>query len=241
VLERPKEGLDNWEICLALASRIALPSWTRAAAWRLLRGAPDTVVDLLLSRRGLSLEELASHPHGIDLGPLRPQREERVRFADRRVRLAPRVLVDELPRVEQWLDAARSGLVLIGRRHLRSNNSWMHNLRSLTKGPSRTQLLIHPLDAAERGIADESQVRVSSRSGAVEATARLTDELARGVVSLPHGFGHRAGVLPVASALEGPNMNALTDDGAVDPLLGTAVLSGVPVDVERISTEPRLK
>lgn len=145
VLPRPEGGLDNWQICSELALRLLLPRGFHRAARALLRGLPDRLVDWLLGRSGLSLEQLAGHPHGLDLGPLLPSREERVRFPDARVRLAPKVLLDDLPRLERWVDAARAGgLVLIGRRHLRSNNSWMHNLEPLVKGPSRAQLLMHP-------------------------------------------------------------------------------------------------
>jgi anaerobic selenocysteine-containing dehydrogenase len=118
---------------------------------------------------------------------------------------------------------------------MRSNNSWMHNLKPLVKGPSRAQLLIHPLDAEARGITSKSRVRVRSRAGELEAHAQVTVDVRPGVVSMPHGFGHaEGGGLRLAGGL-GPNVNALTDDQTVEPLLGNSILSGLPVDVEVVT------
>ena len=233
LLPRPKDGLDNWEICLELAARLMLPSLARGAVKRLLRNAPDLLVDQLLQQNGLSLEELKGHPHGLDRGPLRPAREERVRRPNALVQLSPKVLMDEVPRVERWLkDASSAQLLLIGRRSMRSNNSWMHNLRGMVKGPDRSRLMMHPLDAAPRGITDDSRVRISSRAGSLEVKVHLSEDVARGVVSLPHGFGHRGSTLPVAGGLNAPSANDLTDETVVDPVLGTSVLNGVPVEVQ---------
>ncbi len=124
--------------------------------------------------------------------------------------------------------------MLIGRRHLRTNNSWMHNVTSLVKGPDRSALLMHGEDARDRGLADGAQVLVRSGTGTVMARLEYTSDIMRGVVSLPHGYGHQAAqeTLHVAAAVAGPNINALTDEARVEPLVGTAVLNGVPVRVE---------
>jgi anaerobic selenocysteine-containing dehydrogenase len=152
------------------------------------------------------------------------------------VDLAPADLVADLARVGAWIDAQRdAGLVLIGRRHLRSNNSWMHNAPSLVKGPDRSSLLMNPEDASARGLRTGDHVRVEGRAGAVEVRLEVTPAVQPGVVSLPHGFGHAVArdTLRVAGAVAGANMNAVTDDALVEPLTGTAVLSGVPVSVSR--------
>jgi anaerobic selenocysteine-containing dehydrogenase len=239
----PRTGRDDWEIASELALRLQLPAGLSSLAARLARRArdlPDRVVDVLLrtGRHRLSLTQLAQHPHGLDLGPLRPCRHEKVHTPDGRVRLAPEPLVADLPRLDRWLSSQERSqrvpdeLLLIGRRHLRSNNSWMHNLRSLTKGPSRSQLLMHPDDAAARSLADGARVEVESRTGVVQADLAVTDAVGRGVVSLPHGFGHGESSLRIAAAVAGPNMNALT--GEVEPLLGTSILNGVPVRVRPV-------
>ncbi len=154
------------------------------------------------------------------------------------VDLAPADLVADLARVAAWIDAQHdAGLVLIGRRHLRSNNSWMHNAPSLMKGADRASLMMHPEDASARGLTTGDPVRVESRAGAVDARLEVTANVRPGVVSLPHGFGHAVArdTLRVAGAVAGPNMNAVTDDALVEPLTGTAVLSGVPVSVSPAS------
>ncbi len=225
---------DDWEILSELAGRLVGPNGPRFGAWVRRAGAkaPEAVVNLLLrtGRYRLSLAELAEHPHGKDLGPLVPAARERVHTGDRRVHLAPDVFLADLPRLERWLDADAAPLVLVGRRHMRSNNSWMHNLKPLVKGPSRAQLLMHPLDAAAHGVKTKSRVRVRSRAGELVADVEVTDDVRPGVVSLPHGFGHVAGGLKLAGAL-GPNVNAITDDQTVEPVLGNSILSGLAVEV----------
>jgi anaerobic selenocysteine-containing dehydrogenase len=193
------------------------------------------VIDLLLKtgRHKLSLEQLAAYPHGKDLGPMTPARHERVQTDDRRAHLAPDVFIADLPRLLRWIDAPAAPIVLIGRRHMRSNNSWMHNLKPLVKGPSRAQLMMHPLDARARGIASRSRVRVRSRAGEIEVDVEVTDDVRPGVVSMPHGFGHDEGGLRLAGGL-GPNVNAITDEQSVEPVLGNSILSGIPVDVDPI-------
>jgi anaerobic selenocysteine-containing dehydrogenase len=199
---------------------------------------PKRLLDLAL-RLGphrTSLSALAAHPAGIDFGALAPALPARLGHADRRIRLVPAVFAADLERAARGIDEVPGDdLVLIGRRQLLGNNSWLHNSPRLMKGESRCTLLMHADDARARGLAPGSRVRVRSRVGAVEVALELTDEIAPGVVSLPHGFGHqREGVeLDVAKATAGASINDLTDEQRVDPLTGVAAFSGVPVTVER--------
>jgi anaerobic selenocysteine-containing dehydrogenase len=182
---------------------------------------------------------LRRSPSGIDLGPLQPCLPGALRTRDKRIDLAPQVILDDLDRVSSSLVevADGNGLLLIGRRHLRSNNSWMHNSARLVKGKPRHQLLMNPVDLKERSLADGDLVRVSSASGSVDVEVSATDDMMPGVVSLPHGFGHaRTGVrLSVASTVAGVSANDVTDAGLVDTVSGTAALNGVPVTVEAAS------
>jgi len=195
------------------------------------------LLDLLLrfGPYGLSLRKLAQNPHGIDLGPLKPQLPARLYTKGKRMQLAPPLFLGDLARLEATLDRPADGLVLIGRRALRSNNSWMHNSLRLVKGPAGCTLLIHPEDAAARGLETGQTVKVASRAGSIAVQVRVTDEMARGVVSLPHGWGHgrEGAALPVAAAHAGASVNDLTDELSIDALSGTAAFSGVPVSVTR--------
>ncbi|MET7381347.1 molybdopterin oxidoreductase family protein [Streptomyces sp. NPDC005526] len=182
---------------------------------------------------GLSLEKLLAHPHGIDLGPLRPRLPQPLRTVSGKVELLPRPLADDLPRLRAALRERPAGLLLVGRRHLRSNNSWMHNVPALTGGSNRCTLHVHPEDAARLGIRDGAPVRVKGAGGEVTAPAEVTDGVRPGVVSLPHGWGHdRPGTrLTHAVTDPGVNVNQLLDGSLLDPLSGNAVLNGVPVEV----------
>jgi len=184
--------------------------------------------------RGLSLRRLEAAPHGIDLGPLEPNLLRRLATPDGKVQLAPQSHLKDLERAARVLGQAAPSLVLVGRRHVRSNNSWMHNSQRLVKGKPRCTLVIHPDDAARRGVADGATVRLRSRVGAVEVTAEVSDAVMPGVVSLPHGWGHdRPGIrLGVASRHAGVSINDVIDDQRIDTLTGTAVLNGTPVEVE---------
>jgi anaerobic selenocysteine-containing dehydrogenase len=193
---------------------------------------------------GVSLDKLRANPHGIDFGALQPRLPEVLRTASGKVELAPSELIADLGRLwsrvedsDEMLDGR--DLVLVGRRHLRSNNSWMHNLEVLVKGKPRCTLQMHPLDAATRGISDGQHVSVASRVGRVSAPVELTDEIRPGVVSLPHGWGHGvAGTqMRVAGEYAGVNSNILTDEAAMDPLSGTSVLNGIPVSVEVLAKQ----
>ena len=209
-----------------------------------LRG-PERLVDLALrlgpygdrfgqNPGGLSLATLVSHPEGIDLGPLKPRLPELLRTPSGKVELAPAALIADLARAAVALDAPPPDVVVIGRRQLASNNSWMHNLPTLAKGKERCTLLVHPTDAARFGLSDGGRVRVTADRRSIEAAVDVSDEVMPGVVSLPHGWGHDlAGVeLKVAGRRPGSNLNALLDDGRRDPLSGNAVLSGVAVALE---------
>jgi anaerobic selenocysteine-containing dehydrogenase len=186
---------------------------------------------------GLSLEKLLAHPHGIDLGPLTSRLPQPLKTRSGKVELLPQPIVDDLPRLRQAMSDRADGLVLVGRRHLRSNNSWMHNVPALTGGTNRCTLQIHPEDAERLGVVDGAQVRVKGAGGEVTAPAEITDGLRRGVVSLPHGWGHdRPGTrLNHAAADPGVNVNQLLDGSQLDPLSGNAVLNGVPVEVAALT------
>jgi anaerobic selenocysteine-containing dehydrogenase len=182
-----------------------------------------------------SIEELREHPHGNDYGALQPGLPERLLTANGRVNFAPASYLADLARLEATLDEPISELVLIGRRQLRGNNSWMHNAPRLMRGPDRCTLLIQEGDAASRGIATGDVVEVTSSIGTVSVAAETTGDLMPGVVSLPHGFGHgRAGIkLGVAREKPGASYNDLSDPELIDDLTGNAALCGVPVSVKR--------
>jgi anaerobic selenocysteine-containing dehydrogenase len=246
----------DWEILTGLARRMlrrgdrcdGLRDALADLALRVV--TPRRVVDLLLRlgpygyRRGfrdaLTLDRVIASRHGVDLGPLRPVLPARLFTPDRRVHLAPREMVGDVPRLREamvrWANEAPGGLVVTGRRELRSNNSWCHNSPRLVKGPPRCTLRMHPDDARARGIATGDRVQLRSRVGTVLVSVELTDEMMRGVVSLPHGWGHdRPGVrLAVASAHAGVSLNDVTDAQRIDALCGTASLTGVPVEVLRV-------
>jgi anaerobic selenocysteine-containing dehydrogenase len=194
----------------------------------------ERLVDLLL-RVGpyrLTLDGVRRHPHGLDLGELRPRLPQVLRTPSGRVELAPAPILADLPRLRAVLDEPRDSLLLVGRRHLRSNNSWGHNVASLVGGSNRCTLQVHPADAATRGLADGGTATVVSAAGRLDVEVEVTDRVMAGVVSLPHGWGHDvAGVgLQVARKAGGVNTNVLTPP-QVDPLSGTAVLNGIPVTV----------
>ncbi|MGC9537881.1 molybdopterin oxidoreductase family protein [Streptomyces sp. UG1] len=180
---------------------------------------------------GLTLEKLLAHPHGIDLGPLRSRLPQPLKTVSGKVELLPRPIADDLPRLREALEHRPDGLVLVGRRHLRSNNSWMHNVPALTGGTNRCTLHIHPEDAERLGIGDGAPVRVKGAGGEVTAPAEVTDGVRPGVVSLPHGWGHDRPGTRLNHALKEPgvNVNQLLDGSLLDPLSGNAVLNGVPV------------
>ncbi len=228
LLPVPAGEKTDWEIVTELARAVAqargLPAPNPVP--------PRVMLDGLLKRRGLSLERLEAHPHGLDLGALEAGRLPG-RLREGVIRCAPPALRADLDRLAATLAEPPAGLLLIGRRHIRSNNSWLHNSRRLVKGPERCTLMIHPEDARARGIADGARVRVVSAAGAIEVPAEVTDSVMPGTVSLPHGYGHgREGVrLSVARTRPGASINDLTCRDRYDPLSGNAAFSGTPVEV----------
>ncbi|HEV7677988.1 MAG TPA: molybdopterin oxidoreductase family protein [Candidatus Dormibacteraeota bacterium] len=209
---------------------------------------PERLLDLLLragpygegygaNPSGLTLQALRDAPNGVDLGPLQPRIPEVLRTASGTIELAPQPLIDDARRLLQRLAETAgqdgAGMVLIGRRDLRSNNSWMHNIDMLVRGKPRCTLFVHPDDAVRLGLADGGSARITSRAGEVVAPVEVTDEIMPGVVSLPHGWGHgqRGTRQTVAAEYAGVNSNLLTDETLVDPLSGNAVLNGIPVSV----------
>ncbi|MFD5282402.1 molybdopterin-dependent oxidoreductase [Streptomyces rubrogriseus] len=186
---------------------------------------------------GLTLERLLAHPHGIDLGPLRPRLPQPLKTRSGKVELLPAPIAADLPRLARARDERPAGLVLVGRRHLRSNNSWMHNVPALTGGSNRCTLHVHPEDAARLGLRGAQPVRVKGPGGAVTVPAEVTDAVRPGVVSLPHGWGHdRPGTRQTHAATDpGVNVNQLLDGSALDPLSGNAVLNGVPVTLTALT------
>ncbi|QIS17083.1 molybdopterin-dependent oxidoreductase [Nocardia terpenica] len=175
----------------------------------------------------LNLQVLLDNPHGIDLGPLQPRLPGVLRTASRTVELAPSPLLADVDRVRAELNAAAPEVVLIGRRQLRSNNSWMHNVSTLVGGSNTCTLHIHPDDVARLGLGDHAVVK--SAAGALTVPLEPTEEIMPGVVSLPHGWGHTDSPQSVARAHAGVNANVLTDDSRIDGPSGTAVFNGVPV------------
>jgi anaerobic selenocysteine-containing dehydrogenase len=187
---------------------------------------------------GLSLDTLLAHPHGVDLGPLQPRVADAIRTPSRMIELLPQPLADDLERLRDSLGQAQrqdGALLLIGRRQLRSNNSWMHNLNVLVKGKDRCTLVIHPTDAARLGIADGAMARITSATNAVDAAVQISDDIVAGVVSLPHGWGHgQPGTrMSVAASKAGVNSNLLagTGNADLDVPSGTSILNGIAVTV----------
>jgi anaerobic selenocysteine-containing dehydrogenase len=227
----PLHGRDADEIVAALGDRTG----------------PERLLDLMLRTGpygdafgavpdGLSLDMLEANPHGVDFGPLEPRLPDVLRTPSGMVELAPEPIVADVDRLRAELDApaaADGGMTLVGRRDLRSNNSWMHNVEVLVKGKPRCTLHVHPDDAARLGLADGADAAVASRTGKVTIPVEVTEAIRPGVVSIPHGWGHDAeGVeLGVARRHAGVNSNLLADEELIEPLSGTAVLNGIPVSV----------
>jgi anaerobic selenocysteine-containing dehydrogenase len=248
-LQRAPGALHDWEIFLGLSQQLEAQRGTRAnlknrakeAVFRAL--GPEGVLELGLRAgpygswvgKGLGMKSLRDAPHGIDLGPLTPCFPDRLFTKSRKIELVPSPYLADLERLRGVLTRLPSvgQLSLIGRRELRSNNSWMHNSERLVKGSRRCTLLMNPADAGQRDLRDAQKVRVVSRVGAVDAVLQISEEMAPGVVSLPHGWGHtREGTgLRVASAHAGVSANDLCDDALVDPFCGNAQFSDLKVEV----------
>ncbi|MEU8221641.1 molybdopterin-dependent oxidoreductase [Kribbella sp. NPDC048915] len=238
VLPKPASARHEWEIFrdlgLALVRRTPW-SRRRALTTARLKVPPRQIVaaGLRIGPYRLSLRALRKNPGGIDLGPLQPALPEALHHKTKRIDLAQRMILDDLPRLDALPPLEDGELLLIGRRHLRNNNSWMHNSERLVKGKPRHHLLMHPDDLAERELTDGQVVSVSSAAGTISVEVAASNDMMRGVVSLPHGFGHgRPGArLSVANRVPGPSANDITDAAFVDPTAGTAAVNGVPVTV----------
>jgi anaerobic selenocysteine-containing dehydrogenase len=242
----------DWEILLELAERLGggptgspwLDRFLRLARPLGLRWDPTAVSDIILRlgprgdrylpwSSGLSLAKLKAAPHGIDLGPMEPGFARRIYHDDGRIHLGPGELLGAMGELDRALDAVpdRAELVLIGRRELRSNNSWMHNVPALVSGSERCVLLVHPDDAERHGVRDGELAVLESRVHAGEVRVRVSDEMRPGVVSLPHGWGHArsAAWQAVAASRPGVSLNDWTDDGVVESVIGQSILNGIPV------------
>ncbi|MFJ8915111.1 molybdopterin oxidoreductase family protein [Amycolatopsis sp. NPDC102389] len=200
------------------------------------RTGPARMIDLMLrgGPYGLSLADLEMAPHGIDLGALKPRLPEALTTASGKVELAPDAITKDVPRLRAELDKAPDGgLLLIGRRHLSSNNSWMHNLTPLVRGGNRCTVQVHPDDASRLGLTDGGLASVTSRAGKLEAPVEVTADIRPGVVSMPHGWGHDLDGTrtKVAAAHAGVNSNLVADETLLDVPSGNAVLNGIPVEV----------
>jgi anaerobic selenocysteine-containing dehydrogenase len=228
--QREDERAD-WQIFNALAQSVA----GQAGKPFQPLPPPEAMVAGGLQRGGSSLDfaTLAAAEHGLDLGPLQPSLLRRLETPDGLIDAAPSLFVEDLARLEVALQDATppDALLLIGRRDVRSNNSWMHNAPRLVKGKPRHHLLMHPDDLAARGLADGARVRVRSRTGEIVTEARACLDLMPGAASLPHGFGHaRAGVRQQrARELAGASYNDLSDPMALDAPSGNAGLNALPV------------
>jgi anaerobic selenocysteine-containing dehydrogenase len=242
-LRKPRGTRHDWEIFRELVLRTQArldrkpPLAARLRERLVLSLSPTFLIGMLLRTGGrTTITDLRKHPEGVDLGPLRPTLPDRLMTRDRRIDLAPTLITDDLARLKpamtELVGEAADHLVLIGRRHQQDCNSWMHNTERLTRGRARHQLLMHPDDLASRGLADGGLVSVTSRVGSVVVEVAASVEMMRGVVSLPHGYGHQVdGIrLEHAAKVVGVSINDLTDPERLD-LSGNAALSGVPVTV----------
>jgi len=239
VFEKAEGTKYDYEIFVELTKRLQADSLPEDPAMRQkiefsYHLTPEMILDTGLRKGGydLTLKKVKENPHGIDLGPLKTRFPERLHTLDKKIHLLPDLYVHDLQRLNQQADSGDQ-LLLIGRRHLRSNNSWMHNSHRLVKGRDRCTLLIHPADAKKRQLTKGEVAIVESRVGKVEIPIEISEEMMEGVVSIPHGWGHhRKNIkLGIAQTHPGVSVNDLTDELFVDALCGNAAVNGVPVEV----------
>jgi len=247
LFKTPKGQKGDWQISLELAKRLDKKANFSTKLNRFLTNllGPKFLLNEGLKRskyEGLSLKKLKKNPHGIDLGPLKPMLPGAIKHKDKKIHLNVDFYKPDLERVQEKfnLDAPQkdSDILLIGRRHVRSNNSWLHNSQRLVKGKSRCTLMLHPELAQQQSIKNGDLVKVTSRVGSIEIEAQVTDEIMPGVVSIPHGWGHnRKGIRQgIAQKHAGVSVNDLTDESLIDTLSGNAAVNGVPVVLELVST-----
>jgi anaerobic selenocysteine-containing dehydrogenase len=245
---------EDWEILLELQTRMEYDGLRGRVKRKFMQQflGPERMLDLALRfgpygakvnpfSKGLTLRKLKKAVHGIDLGPLKPCLPARLRTTDKRIDLAPEAIVKDVERVKsKFLDGAlhesNGHLLLIGRRQLRSNNSWLHNSERMVKGKPQCTILMHPTDAAQRQLAKGDKVVVRSRVGSIVVPVEISDEMMQGVVSIPHGWGHdRPGnQMEVAQQHAGESINDLTDNQAIDALCGTAAFNGTLVTIDSL-------
>jgi formate dehydrogenase len=221
------------------------------------RLTPTKIVDALLRagrdgdhfglrRGGLTLAKLRAQPRGVvlaehvDTGVL----TKRLKHRDRRVHLGDERIAAELTRL---LDAPEPSsdypLLMIGRREVRSHNSWLHNTPRFRDATRRHRALVNPVDAAAIGVADGGPARVVSARGAIELPVELSEDVAPGTIAVPHGWGHRGAGWQTANEAGGANVNELTSSALDDleKLSGMAHLNGVPVRLEKVPARRRAR
>ncbi|MCP5325613.1 MAG: molybdopterin-dependent oxidoreductase [Oceanospirillaceae bacterium] len=247
LFNKDKNTQHDWQIFLRLAKtlRPAKKISARITQQLMLRNGPRLLLASLLrfgphgrgfKAGGLSLRKLQKEPHGIDLGPLKPCLPKALHHKDKHIHLRPDFFQSAISECKTWLTHNPDELLLIGRRHVRNNNSWLHNSQRLIKGKNRCTAQLHSQTAAIFNIHNGAHIKVSSRVGNVQIEAQISDDIMPGVISIPHGFGHHAGSgWQIAREHAGVSANDLTDEQNTDPLSGNAVLNGVPVTISPLS------
>ena len=231
---RPEDERYDWEIFSGIGAKLAAKLGREFAPMPELKYIIGSMLKKSGNREGTTLDSLSAAPHGIDLGALKPSLASRIETADKLIDCAPAPMLADMQRFNrELLDSAPKSLHLIGRRHVRSNNSWMHNYHRLVKGKARHQLLMHPDDLASRGLTSGQVIELSSRIGKLNVPVEATTDVMPGVVCLPHGWGHdREGArMGIASAHAGASFNDISDDKLLDAISGNAALNGIPVEV----------
>lgn len=237
VFEKDPEGMYDYEIFKGLQKALekltlSLEDQSRNEAYYSL--TPEDMLGFALQSgtTGITLKDLKNHPSGIDLGPLKSIFPGRLLTDDKKIHLLPDIYRDQLKKIAVETEK-NNGLLLIGRRHLRSNNSWLHNSYRMVKGRERCTLLIHPKDAEETGVKNDQWATIKSEIGEVRIKVEISDEMMPGTVSIPHGWGHnRAGIkMRVAQDHAGISLNDLIDNDLVDPLCGVSIINGIPISI----------
>ena len=231
---RPEDERYDWEIFSGIGAKLAAKLGREFTPMPTLQHIIGGMLKKSGNREGTTMESLKAAPHGIDLGALKPSLASRIETADKLLDCAPAPMLADMERFNrELLDSAPKSLHLIGRRHVRSNNSWMHNYHRLVKGKTRHQLLMHPDDLASRGLTSGQVIELSSRIGKLSVPVEATTDVMPGVVCLPHGWGHdREGArMGIASAHAGASFNDISDEKFLDAISGNAALNGIPVEV----------
>jgi anaerobic selenocysteine-containing dehydrogenase len=246
VFKPASHARSDTEIFLELARRLGPQGFKQRIAGRakkefLVRAGAEWVINREL-RKGpydIDLKTLKQNPHGVDLGPLAPCLPERLFTRDKMIDLAPPEFMEDIGRLDASITefdvkvTTEFDLLLIGRREIRTNNSWLHNSHRMVKGKERCIAFVNPVDAEARHISDGDLVSVKSKVGLIELPVSLSDDMMPGVISIPHGWGHVMEDIRLSVAAEHPgvNVNLLTDENFLDVLSGNAALNGVPVSL----------